>query len=148
MPDVPDLPIYLDAAASTPVRQDVLQVMLPYFAAEFANPTRGLPGGAIHDFLPHLAYLALHFFDYAEISRTAAFWSNRCGIDEIGFDSLHALARVGSGWKIYDLNVLGVWLVETYRNQFSQEISAKGLDGLIQSLTDKNKAFEQAAKKG
>ena len=26
----------------------------------------------------------------------------------------------GSGWKIYNLNVLGVWLVETYRSQFSQ----------------------------
>ena len=33
---------------------------------------------------------------------------------------------VGAGWKIYNLNVLGVWLVETYRSQFAQEINAKG----------------------
>ncbi|WP_205959687.1 MlaC/ttg2D family ABC transporter substrate-binding protein [Ramlibacter humi] len=45
----------------------------------------------------------------------------------------------GSGWKIYNLNVLGVWLVETYRSQFAQEINAKGVDGLIASLTERNK---------
>lgn len=47
---------------------------------------------------------------------------------------------VGSGWQIYNLNVLGVWLVETYRSQFAQEISSKGLDGLITVLRDRNKS--------
>ena len=51
----------------------------------------------------------------------------------------------GAGWKIYNLNVLGVWLVETYRSQFAQEISAKGISGLITTLADRNKAN---AKKG
>lgn len=46
----------------------------------------------------------------------------------------------GPAWKIYNLNVLGVWLVETYRTQFSQEINTKGLDGLIASLAERNKA--------
>jgi phospholipid transport system substrate-binding protein len=46
----------------------------------------------------------------------------------------------GAGWRIYNLNVLGVWLVETYRSQFSQEINAKGVDGLIATLTDRNKS--------
>lgn len=41
----------------------------------------------------------------------------------------------GAGWKIYNLNVFGVWLVETYRTQFSQVINAKGVDGLIETLT-------------
>ena len=45
----------------------------------------------------------------------------------------------GACWKIYNLNVLGVWLVETYRSQFAQEISAKGIDGLIAALTERNK---------
>ena len=45
----------------------------------------------------------------------------------------------GAGWRIYNLNVLGVWLVETYRSQFSQEINAKGIDGLIATLTERNK---------
>ncbi len=43
------------------------------------------------------------------------------------------------GWKIYNLNVLGVWLVETYRSQFAQEINANGADGLINALTQRNK---------
>ena len=45
---------------------------------------------------------------------------------------------VGAGWKIYNLNVLGVWLVDTYRTQFAQEINAKGVDGLIASLATRN----------
>jgi phospholipid transport system substrate-binding protein len=46
----------------------------------------------------------------------------------------------GSGWKIYNLNIMGVWLVETYRGQFTQEINSKGVDGLITSLTERNRA--------
>jgi phospholipid transport system substrate-binding protein len=52
----------------------------------------------------------------------------------------------GAGWRIYNLNVLGVWLVETYRSQFAQEINAKGVDGLIATLAERNKA--NTAKKG
>jgi len=54
---------------------------------------------------------------------------------------------VGAGWKIFNLNVLGVWLVDTYRSQFAQEINAKGLDGLIATLTDRNKANAAGAVK-
>ncbi len=46
----------------------------------------------------------------------------------------------GAGWKIFNLNVLGVWLVETYRSQFAAEINAKGVDGLIATLTERNRA--------
>jgi phospholipid transport system substrate-binding protein len=46
----------------------------------------------------------------------------------------------GAGWRIYNLNVLGVWLVETYKSQFAQEINAKGIDGLIDSLAARNKS--------
>lgn len=53
----------------------------------------------------------------------------------------YRLEKTGDAWKIYDVNVLGVWLIETYRNQFSQEINNKGIDGLIQSLSEKNKSF-------
>ena len=52
----------------------------------------------------------------------------------------YRLEKAATGWKIYDLNVLGVWLVETYRTQFSQEINAKGIDGLIASLSERNKS--------
>ncbi|WP_332775032.1 MlaC/ttg2D family ABC transporter substrate-binding protein [Polaromonas sp.] len=57
----------------------------------------------------------------------------------------YRMEKVATGWKIYDLNVLGVWMVETYRTQFAQEISAKGIDGLIASLAQRNQS--NAAKK-
>jgi len=51
----------------------------------------------------------------------------------------YRMSKVADGWKIYDVNVLGVWLVETYRTQFAQEVSAGGIEGLIRSLVEKNK---------
>jgi phospholipid transport system substrate-binding protein len=54
----------------------------------------------------------------------------------------YRLEKTSAGWKIYDVNVLGVWLVENYRNTFTSEISRGGIDGLIKSLTDRNKALE------
>src|SRR5690606_11204165 len=60
----------------------------------------------------------------------------------------YRLEKTEAGWKIYDLNVLGVWLVETYRSQFAQEINAKGIDGLIQSLAERNKSSGTQAKAG
>lgn len=56
----------------------------------------------------------------------------------------YRLEKTDGGWKIYDLNVMGVWLVETYRTQFAQEINAKGIDGLIDSLAKRNKANSKA----
>jgi phospholipid transport system substrate-binding protein len=54
----------------------------------------------------------------------------------------------GAGWKIYNLNVMGVWLVDTYRSQFAPEINAKGVDGLIASMAERNKSnAAQGAKK-
>ena len=44
-----------------------------------------------------------------------------------------------NGWKIYDINVLGAWLVETYKGTFASEISKGGIDGLIKALSEKNK---------
>lgn len=53
----------------------------------------------------------------------------------------------GAGWKIFNLNVLGVWLVDTYRSQFSAEINAKGIDGLIATLSERNKTNAAGATK-
>ena len=44
-----------------------------------------------------------------------------------------------TGWRIYDVNVLGVWLVENYRNSFAQEINAGGIDGLINKMAERNR---------
>lgn len=52
----------------------------------------------------------------------------------------YRLEKAGDTWKIYDVNVLGIWLVENYRNTFAQEIGAGGIDGLIAKLAERNKA--------
>jgi phospholipid transport system substrate-binding protein len=53
----------------------------------------------------------------------------------------YRMERSNPHWRIYDLNVLGVWLVETYRNQFAQEVNARGIDGLIKALAERNRQF-------
>jgi len=58
----------------------------------------------------------------------------------------YRLEKTPSGWKIYDVNVLGVWLVENYRNSFAQEIGANGVDGLIAKLAERNKAAAGGSK--
>ena len=50
----------------------------------------------------------------------------------------YRLRKVDDAWKIYDVNVLGIWLVETYRTQFAQEAAGGGVDALIRSLQQKN----------
>ncbi|WP_039783845.1 phospholipid-binding protein MlaC [Herbaspirillum huttiense] len=57
----------------------------------------------------------------------------------------YRLEKKPDGWKLYDVNVLGAWLVEAYRGTFSNEISKGGIDGLIKALTDKN---QQLAARG
>ena len=51
----------------------------------------------------------------------------------------YRLEKGTGGWKIFDVNVMGVWLVENYRNSFAQEISSNGIDGLIAKMAERNK---------
>jgi phospholipid transport system substrate-binding protein len=51
----------------------------------------------------------------------------------------YRLAKTPQGWKIFDINVLGAWLVETYKGTFASEISKSGIDGLIKTLAERNK---------
>lgn len=51
----------------------------------------------------------------------------------------YRLVKVGSDWKITDVNVMGIWLVDNYRGVFAQEIGQKGINGLIQTLETRNK---------
>jgi phospholipid transport system substrate-binding protein len=50
----------------------------------------------------------------------------------------YRLSKGAQGWKIYDVNVLGAWLVETYKSTFTSQINKGGIDGLIKSLADRN----------
>jgi phospholipid transport system substrate-binding protein len=65
----------------------------------------------------------------------------RGGPEPVGIDyRLEKTPDTASGWRIYNFNLLGVWLVDNYRSQFAQEINSKGVDGLINTLADRNKA--------
>ncbi|EJL88686.1 ABC-type transport system involved in resistance to organic solvents, auxiliary component [Herbaspirillum sp. CF444] len=61
----------------------------------------------------------------------------------------YRLEKLATGWKLYDVNVMGAWLVEAYKGTFQSEITKGGIDGLIKSLSDKNKqlAARSSAKK-
>ena len=59
----------------------------------------------------------------------------------------YRLEKLPSGWKIYDVNVLGAWLVETYKGNFATEIGRGGIDGLIKTLADKNQKLGASAAK-
>ena len=46
----------------------------------------------------------------------------------------------GLGWKAYNLSIGGVWMIDSYKQQFAQEVNTKGIDGLIATLAAKNKS--------
>jgi len=60
----------------------------------------------------------------------------RPGSEPIAID--YVMELKGDGWKVFDVVVAGVSLVTSYRSTFGQEIQAKGIDGLIQTLAQKN----------
>jgi phospholipid transport system substrate-binding protein len=59
----------------------------------------------------------------------------------------YRLEKTPAGWKIYDVNILGAWLVETYKGTFSAEINKGGIDGLIRALAERNKRLAAAPPK-
>ena len=56
----------------------------------------------------------------------------------------YRLENTPTGWKVYDMNIMGVWLVEAYRNQFANQISQNGIDGLVKFLQERNKQLATA----
>ena len=58
----------------------------------------------------------------------------------------YALEKQGGGWKVYDVIVSGVSLVTNYRGSFAREVRSKGIAGLIQMLSEKNKQLETGNK--
>ena len=50
------------------------------------------------------------------------------------------LDKFAETWKIIDVNVGGIWLVQSYRSQFGQVLSSGGIDALIARLVEQNKA--------
>jgi len=50
----------------------------------------------------------------------------------------YRLYKTAQGWRVYDINVLGAWLIQAYQQQFQEKIQQGGVDGLIQFLTQRN----------
>jgi len=59
----------------------------------------------------------------------------------------YRLEKTANGWKIYDVNILGAWLVETYKGSFATEIGKSGFDGLIKTLADRNRRLTTGSSK-
>lgn len=55
------------------------------------------------------------------------------------------MEKTPDGWKVYDLTVEGVSLVTSYRGTFADQVQQVGIDGLIKTLTDMNKAAADKA---
>jgi phospholipid transport system substrate-binding protein len=64
-------------------------------------------------------------------------------------DVNYSMEKIDQAWKVYDVTIAGVSLVQNYRSSFNSEIQKSGIDGLIASLAKKNKSLghQQAAKK-
>jgi phospholipid transport system substrate-binding protein len=67
------------------------------------------------------------------------------GADPI--DVNYSMEKTDQGWKVYDVAIAGVSLVQNYRSTFNAEIQKSGIDGLISTLAAKNKTLSQAGKK-
>jgi ABC-type transporter MlaC component len=52
----------------------------------------------------------------------------------------YRLHKSASGWKIYDINMMGAWLIQVYRQQFAGQLASGGVDGLIKYLAAHNRA--------
>ena len=68
----------------------------PFGDPNLSGPSVDLPAGAVHDFLPHLAYLFLKFAGYSgEVQEVTGRLDNLSGNARVGFDHLDALVLAG-----------------------------------------------------
>lgn len=63
---------------------------------------------------------------------------SQAGSEPISVD--YRMEKTESGWKVYDVKLAGISLVQNYRSVFSAEIQKSGIDGLIKALAEKNRA--------
>ena len=54
----------------------------------------------------------------------------------------YGMHKTAAGWKVFNITVEGVSLVENYRSTFNEQIRKSGIDGLIKTLFERNKAAE------
>ena len=59
----------------------------------------------------------------------------------------YSMEKTDSGWKVYNVKIEGISLIENYRNTFNTEIQKSGVDGLIKALAEKNRSNAQVTQK-
>jgi phospholipid transport system substrate-binding protein len=57
----------------------------------------------------------------------------------------YSMEKTDQGWKVYDVQIAGISLVQNYRSSFNSEIQRSGIPGLINSLAAKNKTLAMQA---
>jgi phospholipid transport system substrate-binding protein len=58
------------------------------------------------------------------------------------------MEKKADGWKCYDVRIAGVSLVINYRTEFGILVRDKGIDGLIDALTTKNRSLDAKGSAG
>lgn len=71
---------------------------------------------------------------------------HRPGAQPVAVD--YSMEKTSDGWKVYNVKIEGVSLVETYRNTFNTEVQKSGVDGLIRTLTERNRELAQQQVQG
>jgi len=71
---------------------------------------------------------------------------NRPGGQPVAVD--YSMEKTGEGWKVYNVKIEGVSLVENYRNTFNTEIQKSGVEGLIRTLSERNRQLAQQVQGG
>ena len=60
----------------------------------------------------------------------------------------YSMEKTGNGWKVYNVQIEGVSLIENYRSTFNAEVQKGGVDGLIRTLSERNRQLAQQEQGG
>ena len=58
----------------------------------------------------------------------------------------YSMEKTDAGWKVYNMKIEGISLIENYRNSFNTEVQKNGVDGLITALAEKNRGTQVTQK--
>jgi phospholipid transport system substrate-binding protein len=127
-----------DWRQATPEQQKLLiQEFRVLLVRTFANAFIGITKNQTLEYLP----FKMNGDEKDVIVKTLIIKPGRKPVD-VNF----SLERGSETWRVYDVVLAGVSLITNYRESFTQEIRANGIDGLIKQLADKNREAAQKAK--
>ena len=114
---------------ATPQQREALTAQFRTLLVRTYSGTLAAYGGQAIDVLP----VRMHAGDTEATVRCKV---RQSGQAPITID--YEMERAGDGWKVFDVIIDGMSLVQNYRTTFLQEIDNRGIDGLIRRLAAKN----------